>query len=180
MREAARALAAWVLRVGALVVVQVFAVSSVGAQRASDDPRRVPLRPQWEIRAEAVASESPAALAGLGVNIRAGWYTRLGVGLAGGARWIDGGPTVGQVRADATVRFLLDPFAERKRGLYGGVGLSATQLGGGLGAQSPVLLLVAGAESRPRNGRAWALELGLGGGLRVGVVRRAARADGYR
>lgn len=159
----------------------MLAAAPLGAQRAPDeDPRRVPMRPQWELRAEAVAAEAPGALGGVGVNVRAGWYVRLAAGLAGGARWTDGGPTVGHVRADATVRFLLDPFAERRRGLYGGVGLSAGQLGGGLAAQPPVLLLVAGAESRPRNGRAWAFELGLGGGLRVGVVRRSARADGYR
>lgn len=152
----------------------------LGAQATTSDPRRVPLRPQWEIRAEGIAAESPGAIGSVGVNVRAGWYVRVGAALGGGARWIDDGPTVGQVRADATVRFLLDPFAERRRGLYGGVGVSASQLGAGLGAQPPVLLLLAGIEGQPRNGRAWAFELGLGGGLRVALVRRSARADGYR
>jgi hypothetical protein len=105
---------------------------------------------------------------------------RLGASLGAGARFPDDAQSVGEVRADATVRFLLDPFAERRRGLYGGVGLSASHLGGGIGARPPVLLLLAGIEGPPRNGRAWALELGLGGGLRVGLVRRRARGDGYR
>ena len=119
----------------------LLAAGPLAAQATVSDPRRVPLRPQWELRAEGVAAESPSALAGVGVNVRAGWYVRLGASLAAGARRIDDGPMVGQVRADATLRFLLDPFAERRRGLYGGVGLSAAQLGGGIGARPPVLLL---------------------------------------
>jgi len=160
----------------------IFACAApLGAQSASsDDTRRVPLRPQWELRAEGIAAEAPGAVAGLGVNVRAGWYVRIGGAVVGGARWSDASAPIGQVRADATVRFLLDPYAERRRGLYGGVGLSTTQLGRGVGAQPPQLLLLAGVESQPRNGRAWALEVGLGGGLRVGVVRRSARRDGYR
>ncbi len=166
----AAALIAWLPLMGA----------SIGAQATTSDPRHVPLRPQLELRAEGVAAESPGAIGSVGVNVRAGWYVRVGAALGGGARWIHDGPTVGQVRADATVRFLLDPFAERRRGLYGGVGVSAAQLGAGLGAQPPVLLLLAGIEGQPRKGRAWALELGLGGGLRVALVRRSSRADGYR
>lgn len=160
----------------------IFACAApLGAQSASsDDVRRVPLRPQWELRAEGVAAEAPGAVAGLGVNVRAGWYVRVGGAVAAGARWSDASAPIGQVRADATLRFLLDPFAERRRGLYGGVGLSTTQLGGGVGAQAPQLLVLAGVESQPRGGRAWALELGLGGGVRVGLVRRSARRDGYR
>lgn len=169
-----------VISAAALVAWLPLAGSLLGAQGITSDPRQVPLRPQLELRAEGVAAESPAAIGAVGVNVRAGWYVRLGASLGGGARWIEDGPTVGVLRADANVRFLLDPFAERRRGLYGGVGLSAAQLGGGLGAQPPVLLLLAGLEGQPRDGRAWALELGLGGGLRVAVVRRSARRDGYR
>lgn len=166
----AAALVAWLPLIGA----------SLGAQATTSDPRQVPLRPQLELRAEGIAAESPGAVGSVGVNVRAGWYVRLGAALGGGARWIHDGPAIGQVRADATVRFLLDPFAERRRGLYGGVGVSTSQLGAGLGAQPPVLVLLAGIESQPRNGRAWALEVGLGGGLRVALVRRSATRDGYR
>lgn len=169
-----------VMLAAALVAWPPLAGSLLGAQATTSDPRQVPLRPQWELRAEGVAAESPSAIGAVGVNVRAGWYVRLGASLGGGARWIEDGAAVGMLRADATLRFLLDPFAERRRGLYGGVGLSAAQLGGGLGAQPPVLLLLAGLEGQPRDGRAWALELGLGGGLRVAVVRRSARRDGYR
>lgn len=169
-----------VMSAAALVAWLTLAGSPLGAQATTSDPRQVPLRPQLELRAEGIAAESPGAVGSVGVNVRAGWYVRVGASLGGGARWIEDGPTVGQVRADATVRFLLDPFAERRRGLYGGVGVSAAHLGAGLGAQPPVLLLIAGIEGQPRNGRAWALELGLGGGLRVALVRRSARSDGYR
>lgn len=153
-----------------------------GTQRDHDhdDPRHVPPQPQWELRAEGVAAEAPAAIGAVGVNLRAGWYARVGASLGAGAQWREDGPALGALRADATVRFLLDPFAERRRGLYGGVGISALHVGGGEGGQPPVLLLLAGVESRPRQGRVWAVEVGLGGGLRVAVIGRRARADGYR
>ena len=145
-----------------------------------DDPRRVPVLPQREFRLEAVAADAPSALAALGLNLRAGWYVRVGASVGIGVIAPEAGPQVGLLRGDASVRFHLDPFAERRRGLYGGVGVSAAQVGGGIGGQPPVLVLLAGVESQPRRGRAWALELGLGGGLRVGLAWRSARRDGYR
>jgi hypothetical protein len=168
-------------RIRRLALLTLLVVARpLAAQATTSDPRQVPLRPQRELRAEAVAADALGALAALGVNVRAGWYVRLGASLGAGARFQDDAPAVGEVRADAAVRFLLDPFAERRRGLYGGVGLSASHLGGGIGGRPPVLLLLAGVEGPLRNGRAWALELGLGGGVRVGLVRRGARGDGYR
>lgn len=169
-----------VMSAAAVMAWLLLASASLGAQTTTSDPRQVPLRPQLELRAEGITAESPGAVGAVGVNVRAGWYVRLGAAVGGGARWVHDGPTAGQVRADVTLRFLLDPFAERRRGLYGGVGVSAAQLGAGLGAQPPVLLLLAGIEGRPRDGRAWALEVGLGGGLRLAMVWRAARTDGYR
>jgi hypothetical protein len=166
--------------VGLVVLAPSLAAQASGTDHDHDDPRRVPTLPQREFRAEAVAATDPSALAAFGVNLRAGWYARVGASLGAGAQWREAGPSVGVVRADATVRFLLDPFAERRRGLYGGVGISALHAGGGVGGQPPVLLLLAGVESRPRNGTLWAVEAGLGGGVRIALVRRRARADGYR
>lgn len=165
-----------------LVAAQPLAAqgSSTDHDHDHDAPRRVPVRPQAELRTEGVAATDPSALVALGLNLRAGWYARVGASLGAGTQWRDGGPAVGLVRADATVRFLLDPFAERRRGLYGGVGISALHAGGGVGGLPPVLLLLAGVESRPRDGRVWAVEAGVGGGVRLALVWRRARADGYR
>lgn len=41
-------------------------------------------------------------------------------------------------------------------------------------------MLLVGVEGEPSAGRAWAFEVGVGGGLRIGVARRSARRDGYR
>jgi hypothetical protein len=166
--------------VGLVAITPPLAAQASGVDHDHDEPRRVPTLPQREFRAEAVAATDPSAVAAFGLNLRAGWYARVGASLGAGAQWREAGPTVGVVRADATVRFLLDPFAERRRGLYGGVGISALHAGGGIGGQPPVLLLLAGVESRPRGGRVWAVEAGLGGGVRIALVRRRARADGYR
>lgn len=165
---------------GLVAVAAPLAAQATSADHDHDDPRRVPALPQREFKAEVVAATDPSAVAAFGLNLRAGWYARVGASLGAGAQWREAGPTVGVVRADATVRFLLDPFAERRRGLYGGVGISALHAGGGIGGQPPVLLLLAGVESRPRGGRVWAVEAGLGGGVRIALVRRRARADGYR
>lgn len=179
-RLAADSLVRAVGRLMQAAAVLGFGAAQPLAAQGSADVRRVPLRPQTEARVEAVAATDPSALAALGLNLRAGWYARVGGSLGAGVQRREGGPTVGLIRADATVRFLLDPFAERRRGLYGGVGISALHAGGGVGSQPPVLLLLAGVESRPRNGQMWAVEAGLGGGVRLAIVRRRARADGYR
>lgn len=138
--------------------------------------------PQWELRADWIAARSDAAHLGVGMNLRTGWYARVGGLLALG---VAEAPATGSAsswtasqRADLTVRFLLDPFAERPRGFYGGAGITARHDG-----NSPVdarLLVVLGIEGRPD--RPWrpSLELGLGGGLRLGVVLRPRRSEPAR
>ena len=145
--------------------------------RAQDRPVASPL-PQWELRADATAATSPAAHLGVGLNVRAGWYARLGAALALGAAEGAGGEWQASQRADLTVRFLLDPFAERRTGFYGGAGVTAR-----LDGDAPVdarLLLLLGAEGRPRRGVRPSLEIGLGGGVRVGVVLRRRRPESAR
>lgn len=150
------------------------------AAAAQGPERRVPLRPQWEWRAEGVAASAPSAVLGGGVNVRASWYVRLGAALAGGVVRTASDEWEPLARLDLTTRFLLDPFGERPRGLYGGAGLSVAHRGGRAGLQDPVLLLLVGLEG-PRTPRgAWAVELGLGAGLRLAVVRRGARSDWTR
>jgi hypothetical protein len=134
------------------------------------------LAPQWEARADVTVSPDLAGHAGLGLNVRAGQYMRLGVAyLAGAAR----GPLGDREarlsqRIDASARFLLDPFAERPRGLYGGAGFTMRQDAGE--ALRGDLMLVIGIEGAARGRATPSIELALGGGVRVGVVLRSPRA----
>lgn len=135
------------------------------------------LAPQWEGRLDASATPDLGAHAGAGVNVRAGWYARLGVSALVGATH-DAAGTHASRRLDATARFLLDPFAERRRGLYGGAGLTVRQQGGE--AWKGDLLLVVGIEGSTRARLVPAVELALGGGVRLGVVLRSRRGGQSR
>jgi hypothetical protein len=75
------------------------------------------------------------------------------------------------------VRFLLDPFAELSRGMYGGAGFSARRDGDE--AWKGSFLLVIGVEGAARGRVIPAVEVALGGGLRAGVVLRGRRAGSY-
>ena len=179
LAEAVAVSAAAAVAVGVAVTVAVTVAAAFAAAplRAQDRPVASPL-PQWELRADLIAATSPAAHLGVGLNVRAGWYARLGATLALGAAEGAGGEWRASQRADITARFLLDPFAERPIGLYGGVGVTARLDGDG-----PVdarLLLLLGAEGQPRRGVLPSLEIGLGGGVRLGVVLRRRRAESAR
>jgi hypothetical protein len=83
----------------------------------------------------------------------------LGAGLsAGELAW----------RGEFLGHFLLSPDQLRKPGLYLAGGVAGAGRDGGQG----YLVLTLGAEARPRAGSGWAVELGVGGGLRL--------AAGYR
>lgn len=133
---------------------------------------RATLMPQWEARLDATSARVSAAHAGGGVNVRAGNYVRLGIAALAGASRADGITRASQ-RVDATARFLLDPFAERRMGLYGGAGLTARHDAGG--AWKGDLLLVIGLEGAAVGRMVPAFELALGGGVRAGLVLRTRR-----
>jgi hypothetical protein len=87
------------------------------------------------------------------------------------------------VAADATAfrgellgHFLLSPMAPRGVGVYGlgGVALAHAQFPGGRAARG-YLVLGLGIEARPGSGSGWALEAGVGGGLRVALGYRWRR-----
>lgn len=138
------------------------------------------LLPQWEARADAVLSPGAGALAGLGINVRAGWYARLGLaGYAGAVR--RAAAWEAQQRVEATARFVFDPFAERRRGFYAGAGIgvrAARADGQGTTVADAFLLGVIGVEGAATGQVVPALEFTLGGGARLGVVLRARRRQG--
>jgi len=73
-------------------------------------------------------------------------------------------------------RYLLDPFREFRWGPYAGAGFSA-QWNRGADWRGDLLLLV-GVEGPAHEGWRTAVELGRGGGARLGVVLRRARSNG--
>ena len=153
----------------ALLLGALLAPTVGGAQE------RVALLPQWEARADAVLSPRAGGLVGVGANVRAGWYARVGVALAAGAVR-RGDAWAAEQRLDATARFLFDPFAERRRGFYAGAGLGVVRHDGG--RTDGLLLGVVGFEGGAAGRTVPAVELVLGGGARLAFVWRERRRQG--
>jgi len=150
----------------ALCVATHEAKAQQGGQQAA--PRIQP-----EARADFIGSRAAAAHIGVGVSVPATTYVRLGVVGAVGQAWSGGDATIAG-RVDALVRFVVDPLREFRWAPYatGGIG----GIYDGSEKWRGVLVGALGIEG-PASGRIVpALEVGFGGGARVGVVvRRAMR-----
>jgi hypothetical protein len=140
--------------------------------------------PQPELRLDVIAGHQPAVQVGAGVQIPAGYYVRLGLDAAVGLALGDHESLIGSAspapgrldgRLDLLARFLLDPFRQSAYGLSVGGGLSLRAEPGD--RVRPLLLVAADIEGRrSAHGIVPALQVGLGGGVRIGVVlRRGAR-----
>jgi hypothetical protein len=125
-----------------------------------------------EYRADAIVGRGTAAQGGGGVSVPFGVYVRLAVDASGGATWRDG-VTRASGRVDAIGRFLLDPFREVPVALSLGGGVSVPYVEKESQVR-PYLVLVVDLEGRTRGPLTPALQLGLGGGTRVGLVLRAS------
>jgi hypothetical protein len=152
----------------------LLALGAAGATAGAQVP---PFKPavQSEVRLDALAGPPAGVQMGVGANIPMGYYVRFAADVAGGASWRDGA-TVASGRADLVARYLLDPFKEFKWGPYGGAGFSALWERGA--SWRGALLLLLGVEGPARPGWRTSVELGLGGGARLGVVLRRARSNG--
>lgn len=148
---------------------------------AAQQPGSAPVAP--EVRADLIAGHAPAVQFGAGVQIPAGYYARIGVDVAAGVA-IGDDAAAGAARhgldgrVDLLARFLLDPFRQSAYGLSlgGGASLRAEQ---GDRAR-PFLLVALDVEGRRSTmGVVPAVQVGLGGGVRVGVILRRA-APGTR
>jgi len=135
---------------------------------------QVPSPPRYaEFRLDAFMSDATSAYAGAGAVIPLGTYVRLGIDAAGGATF-HGGSARASGRADAIARFLLDPLREAPFGLSVGGGLSLPYTDGDKRVR-PYLTAVVDIEGRRRGSVTPALQFGLGGGTRVGVVLRTSQ-----
>ena len=148
----------------ALLIGLAALAPAAGAQR--DTPRV-----QLEARVDAIAASETALHLGLGGSVPMGTYVRTGAVIAAGYD-IDDVYDGASYRVDAVTRFLLDPLLQFKRAPYAGGGVSLRHDPGS--RNRAFLLLVVGYEGAPRRGVLPSVELGLGGGARVGVVLRQA------
>jgi hypothetical protein len=157
--------------------------AAIATARAGGASAQQPAAP-WgapEVRVDLMAAHDPAIQFGAGVQIPAGYYARIGLVAAVGVPIGDGADSVRHGldgRVDLLARFLLDPFRQADYGLSfgGGASLRAEQ---GDRAR-PVLLAALDVEGRrSTRGVVPALQVGLGGGVRVGVILRRA-APGAR
>ena len=123
-----------------------------------------------EVRIDAIGA-SPATVQGaIGVEIPAGYYVRVGV-LAGAGASVEDGETAPAGRLDVLARFLLDPFQQSRWGFSAGGGISLLAREGD--HVQPELLVALDLEGpRMANGVSPSIQLGLGGGLRVGMGLR--------
>jgi len=148
----------------ALVAVSLLAPRAARAQQGSST--------RLELRADAIDVRLPDTATlqlGAGIDTPLGYYVRLAVIGAGGVTSQDA-ETLGSARVDALARFLFDPFREMRWGLSAGGGVSARYVAGDHWREYLVLLVE--VETPVHRGLVPALQVGLGGGLRVGVVLR--------
>jgi hypothetical protein len=146
-----------------------FAPTALAAQDYAFSPRL-----QWAVRADALFGSPTSGQLGVGVNVPAGYYVRLDASVAAGAtEW--SGRAAATARMDLVTRYLLDPFRELRWGPYAGAGLSVRRDDA---RWRGYLLALAGIEGPARAGWRTALEIGLGGGFRAGIVLRRARTNG--
>ena len=126
---------------------------------------------QSEIRLDAIFARSAGVEAAYGFTVPVGIYVRSGVvaGIGAGLHGAEG-------RSDLVSRFSFDPFRQSRWAPYAGAGLSGryrSQLDGGSRAYILIFLGVEGPlPLGERAGWVPALEVGLGGGTRVGLILR--------
>lgn len=140
---------------------------TLGVAHVSHGQAEYALRPIPELRADVIRlNGSFGGEFGGGVQIPLGYYTRIGITAAGGAVQPH---TTG--RLDLIARFLFDPFLQQRWGLSAGGGISLRARSGD--HVRPYLLTVIDLEGpHTAAGVAPALQLGLGGGLRLGGALR--------
>jgi CDP-diacylglycerol--glycerol-3-phosphate 3-phosphatidyltransferase/cardiolipin synthase len=166
--------AVWRTRAVALAVALTIAAPMVleaqglpGGQ-GSDAPSTI----RVEGRVDAFNARVDAVHAGIGVAADAGTYFRL-AGIVGAGVATVGSTAVASGRVEAVGRFVLDPFRQSRWGVYGGGGVVA-RYDDGRGTRGYLTLLI-GAELPGDRPAVTAVELGIGGGVRLGVAIRQGR-----
>ncbi|HVA57993.1 MAG: hypothetical protein WBQ26_15730 [Gemmatimonadaceae bacterium] len=156
------------LRIAARAVWLALALLALPRERLL--AQAIPSQP--EIRADLLGPSPYTVQLGGGVNLGAGYYQRVELDGAIGARRRGSG-LVGTARADALLRLLLDPFGQERWGLSLAGGVSLRDEAGD--KVRPYLAGAVELEGPITHGVRVAYQLGLGGGVRLGVVIRRTR-----
>lgn len=166
-------MAAWRVRAATIAVAMLVVLPGIGfAQGFPGGQASTPSRSRWEGRLDAFTGSADAIHAGLGVATELGTYFRL-AGIVGAGAADVGDETAVSGRAEIVGRFVLDPLRQAKWGLYGATGVLVRH-DDGPGTHGFVTLLV-GLEL-PSGGRTVpAVEVGMGGGVRLAFVLRRGR-----
>ena len=166
--------------VRAVILAAAGAATLMGAARRAGAQQSPSAAMTPELRADLLAGHRPAVQLGGGVQIPIGYYVRLGLIAAVGVRVDDAtarpaGSRSTDGRLDVLARFLLDPFRQTRYGVSLGGGMSLRAEPGE--RARPVLLVAMDLEGR-RAGQGWvpAVQLGLGGGARLGIAFRRGAA----
>jgi hypothetical protein len=166
--------AVWRTRATALLVALLLATPIAIEAQGSQASRQagVPSRVRTEARTDAFIARIDALHAGVGLATDLGTYFRLASIIGIGAADVDG-ETVTSGRAEILGRFVLDPFREARWGVYGATGILA-RYEDGPGTRGYLTLLL-GVELPSERPTVTAVELGMGGGVRLGVAIRQGR-----
>jgi hypothetical protein len=125
-----------------------------------------------EYRGDAIVARGTTAQLGAGEVVPIGFYVRFSVDGAAGATWRDGA-THASGRVDALARFIFDPLREVPVGLSLGGGLTVPYVSGDKRVR-PLIAAVIDVEGRMHGPITPAIQIGLGGGARVGFVLRTS------
>ena len=159
--------------IGALALTALLPHLSASAQRASSPAPAGRFRPS--VRVDAMLDRDPGAQLAVGVAVAAAYSVRIGLDAGKGGVQRSGG-WVPAGRLELLARVLTDPFRKARWAL---------SAGGGIGqhyernASPRTLAIVTIGVDGPSDGN-WVpgVEIGLGGGVRAGVVlRRAPRGQ---
>lgn len=120
---------------------------------------------QPEARVDMIGPRPYALHGGIGVGTRLGTYVRVSAGGAYGMRPVGSGAR-SEWRGDLLARATLDPFRQQRWGLSVGGGITVRR--------RAYLAAIVDVEGPARGGVLPALQVGVGGGLRAGVVLRRA------
>jgi len=160
------------LRGASLAVALLLLPAVTQAQRAAPPNRPSRFRPA--IRADAILARDAGAQVAMGVVAAAAYNLRLGIDVGVGGVRRQAGGVEGTGRVDLLARWLSDPFRQAKRALHAGGGIGVLFEEGA--APRPVAIVTVGIEGTSDGAWVPGVEVGLGGGVRVGFTLRRAPA----
>ncbi|HXT14416.1 MAG TPA: hypothetical protein VN706_02220 [Gemmatimonadaceae bacterium] len=149
-----------------LIWAAALAVTGTATVRAQNLPQ-----PHAEYRIDYINGRGNTLQGGAGWSMPVGIYVRMALDGAAGTTWRDG-VAHASGRVDGIARFTLDPLRESPIGFSLGGGLSVPVIDGE--RVRPYATVVMDIEGRRRGNWTPAVQIGLGGGARVGVVIRGS------